>query len=612
MTATAEDIEKYLAIPSAGGGDYHPFLPEIAYISSASGGYQIYTKNLESGDVTRISDGDDRSTNPVYLPNGDLLYITDAGGDEKYQFMIHSGGESWRLTGSRAVKHNFSFVSDRAIYFSANIDDPERLDVYRYVLPVSKNQPPELMMRAQRGFPLRPVLVNDDETRLVISRVGGNLKNDLLLYDVTRRETFPLTESVFPGHNSRFEPVEFVSDRQFLLTSDLGREHMSLALFDLDTGSLTWLEEDRFDTGHAELSSEDLVLFTKNVDGADEFYMATLRGAQLHDVAQLPLPEKDGILVSGDFRSFIRPFVVNKAGDRVLFSFSSPTMVPHLMEVHLTSRALQPVVNPPEFDGPPFAPATLHAFRSFDGLSVPYYIYQPDGEGPFPAVFIIHGGPEAQSRPAFNNQVQLMVSRGYMVLVPNIRGSRGYGRSYLSLDDIEKRLDSIRDIASLAEHLKQSSEIIDGQRLIIYGGSYGGFAVLSSITEFPELFAAAVDIVGISNFVTFLKNTASWRRRLRETEYGSLERDQAFLESVSPIHKVDRIKTPLLIVQGRNDERVPLSESEQMHAALVRRNVPCDLIVFDDEGHGVVKKTNQVVQFEATFRFLEKHLPATA
>lgn len=608
MTISSETIEKYLAIHSAGGGDYHPFRPEIVYLSSESGSYQVYTRNRETGKVTRISDGEDRSTNPVYLPNGDLLYVTDAGGNEKYQFMVYSGGKPWRLTGSPDAKHNYAFVSDEAVYFSANIEDKERLDVYRYRLPLAQGQAPELVMRAENGYPLRPVIASTDNTRLVISRVGGNLRNDLLLYDLAKEETLPLTEHAFPAHNSRFEPVAFLSDRQLLLTSDHGREYLSLATFDLESGKLTFLEEDRFDTGQVELTDADQLLFSKNVDGSDRLFKARIRDGKLEDVRQLALPGKHCVLVSGDFRSFIKSFVVKKGGDFALVTCSSPTMVTTILEVDLATGEQSAVLDPPGFDGSPFAGTRLHSFQSFDGLVVPYYVYVPDGQGPFPAIFIIHGGPEAQSRPLFNNQVQLMLSQGYMVVIPNIRGSSGYGRSYLALDDVEKRLDSIRDIERLARHLAATHRQMDKDRLVIFGASYGGFAVLSSISEHPDLFTAAVDIVGISNFVTFLKHTAAWRRRLRAAEYGSLDHDEAFLESVSPINKVDRIKTPLLIVQGRNDERVPLSESEQMYAALKQRNVPCQLLIFDDEGHGVVKKANQLVQFQAMFEFLEQHL----
>ena len=250
----------------------------------------------------------------------------------------------------------------------------------------------------------------------------------------------------------------------------------------------------------------------------------------------------------------------------------------------------------------------MNKFESFDGLEVPYFMMKPNGDGPFPTIFVIHGGPEGQSRSGFSNRLQLLYSMGYMIIIPNIRGSNGYGRKYLALDDIELRLDSIKDINELAQHLIMNNDYVDGNKLIIYGGSYGGFAVLSAMVEYPNTFQIGIDIVGISNFVTFLENTADWRRRLREVEYGFLERDREFLESISPSNKIENVKSPILIIQGDNDERVPLSESIQMYEKLKEQNIPTQLLRFEDEGHGVIKRKNVIKQYKIIFEFLKTHL----
>ena len=192
------------------------------------------------------------------------------------------------------------------------------------------------------------------------------------------------------------------------------------------------------------------------------------------------------------------------------------------------------------------------------------------------------------------------------MVTPNIRGSLGYGRSYLSLDDKDKRLDSIADINSLSKHLQETDASLDPDRFIIYGGSYGGFAVLSSITEYPDNWAVAIDIVGISNFVTFLRNTAEWRRKLREVEYGSLDEDMETLIRISPIHKIKQVKTPTIVIQGDNDERVPLSEALQVFEELKRNGIKTELLRFDDEGHGVVKRKNQLHMYEKIRQFLSE------
>ena len=207
--------------------------------------------------------------------------------------------------------------------------------------------------------------------------------------------------------------------------------------------------------------------------------------------------------------------------------------------------------------------------------------------------------------PAFEPIFQFFASAGFALITPNIRGSSGYGRSYLDADNVEKRLDSILDIRHLALHIKENDQEIDGSRLVVYGGSYGGFAVLSAMTEHPDIWKCGVDIVGISNFVTFLTNTAAWRRSLREAEYGSLEHDMETLLRISPINQIDRLSAPLFIIQGDNDERVPLSESIQMYEKLKEKGLDVKMLRFPDEGHGLAKRENRVKAYTEVLSWLQ-------
>src|SRR5207237_7353070 len=227
--------------------------------------------------------------------------------------------------------------------------------------------------------------------------------------------------------------------------------------------------------------------------------------------------------------------------------------------------------------------------------------------GGAPCVVIVNGGPEGQYRPTFQAVAQYLASAGFAVLAPNVRGSTGYGRAYLHLDDVRKRMDSVADLAHAAYWLRDSGRA-DPKRIAVYGGSYGGFMVLAALTTYPDLWAAGVDIVGIANFVTFLENTGPWRRKLREAEYGSLEQDREFLAQISPIHRVDRITSPLFVVHGANDPRVPVGEAEQIVAALRSRNVPVEYMRFEDEGHGLIKRANRLVAYPAIARFLDAYL----
>ena len=262
-----------------------------------------------------------------------------------------------------------------------------------------------------------------------------------------------------------------------------------------------------------------------------------------------------------------------------------------------------------------FRTPELVEFPTFDEVSgeprmIPAWVYRPAGQGPFPVVVSIHGGPEGQARPTFSSTYQIWMARlGVAVVVPNVRGSNGYGKTYLGLDNGFKREDSVRDIGALLDWIGTEPDL-DADRVAVFGGSYGGYMVLASAVHYSDRLQAAVDIVGISSFVTFLENTQDYRRDLRRVEYGD-ERDpemRAHLERISPVNNVDKINIPMFVVQGENDPRVPVTEAIQMVAALRERGQTVWYMNALNEGHGYRKKENRDIYQQATVLFLEQHL----
>jgi len=251
-------------------------------------------------------------------------------------------------------------------------------------------------------------------------------------------------------------------------------------------------------------------------------------------------------------------------------------------------------------------------FDTVDGVArrIPAWIYRPEGEGPYPVVVSIHGGPEGQSRPFFSDTYQMWLrTLGVAVILPNVRGSNGYGKTWLGLDNGMRREDSVRDIGALLDWIADQPDL-DASRVAVFGGSYGGYMVLASAVHYSERLRAAVDVVGISNFVTFLENTQDYRRDLRRVEYGD-ERDpamRAYLEKISPVNNVEKINVPLFIVQGNNDPRVPVTESGQMVEALRGRGNPVWYMNALNEGHGYRKKENRDIYQQAVVQFLRRHL----
>jgi dipeptidyl aminopeptidase/acylaminoacyl peptidase len=285
-------------------------------------------------------------------------------------------------------------------------------------------------------------------------------------------------------------------------------------------------------------------------------------------------------------------------GGTLIYGFTSPVEPGDVWAYEIETAETRRLTRTHEALGDLVEPE-LHRFESFDGESVSVYLYENEGR---PVVIDIHGGPESQERPGWNPLIQWFVANGYAVAAPNVRGSTGYGRRYEHLDDVEKRLDSVQDLVSLHDRLGA------GRPAVLWGGSYGGYMVLAGLAFHPDRWAAGVDIVGMSSLVTFLENTSPYRRAFREREYGSLERDREFLESVSPLTRIDAIRAPLFVIHGANDPRVPLSEAEQLHASLTERGVPCELLVYDDEGHGLKKLRNRLDAYPRAVAFLEQVL----
>ena len=251
----------------------------------------------------------------------------------------------------------------------------------------------------------------------------------------------------------------------------------------------------------------------------------------------------------------------------------------------------------------------LIKYKSFDGVEIPAFLYLPEGAKkgkPIPFVINFHGGPEGQSRPGFSTTVQYLVSQGYGVMMPNVRGSTGYGRDFHMMDNYTKRWDSVRDGSEAARWLVKEGYSAPG-KIAAYGGSYGGFMAVATVIDGADVFGASVNVVGVVNFITFLEQTKGYRQKLREAEYGPLS-DPEFLKSVSPLNRIDEIKVPMLIAHGLNDPRVPIGEALQLDVGLKLRGHSPELLVFPDEGHGFAKLENRILFSEQMVRFLDKHL----
>ena len=512
-----------------------------------------------------------------FLPDGRVLVEVDEDGNERTQ--LHVVGEGPLVADPRYI-HRTPVARENVLAYATNRRNEVDFDVVALDLETGEEQVFELDGHNE------VVAVSPDARWIAVDRTGASSgDNDLLLCDVTTGEVSLLTPHDDPAEYHA--PVW--TDAGIAYATNEGRDTLAVVR-DGET-----LFESEWDV---ELVGDDAGRVLLAIENADGYSRLHVIGGE-----EIRLPG----------RGVVEHPVFSPDGSRLAFAFSSPVEPHDVYVYHREARRLERLTTSPrDVEPASLVEPTLHRFESFDGESVPLFLFEPEGEGPFPVVVTVHGGPEAQWLPWFSPSfapfTQYLVSRGYAVAAPNVRGSAGYGKRYEHLDDVERRLDSVRDLASLHGWLAARPEI-DGSRAVVYGRSYGGYMVLAALAFQPEIWAAGIEAVGISSLVTFLQNTSPYRRAAREREYGSLERDRAFLERASPTARIAAMRAPLFIQHGRNDPRVPVSESEHIAEVLRAKGVECELLIFEDEGHTVQRLPNRIEMFERAVAFLDRVLP---
>jgi len=599
-------FERYLNVRSAYGATFSPDGKHLSFLTNITGVDEVWSIPIDIHAPVpawpeQLTFRGERVAGAVFSPTTSVLLVSaDVGGNERTQLYKLDGSIFTALTAQPDVIHQFGgwSLDGKRITYSSNERDPRYFDVYERLLDSSE---PRLLLQHDgtnysMGF-------SPDGQQVLVGRFDSNIRNQLLLVDTATGVVRSLTPEITEGPAQHVSAAWSADRRGLYLLSDRGRQFLSLAWLDLATTELTYLRDDPWDVEALALTEDGThMALATNEDGYSRLELFDV-SAGWEERRELPVPAlPQGILHELSW---------SRDGARLAFTLDTADNAPDVWVWDVAEKILWRATRS-ALGGIPretfVAPSLVH-YPTFDGREIPAFLYLPQGSPPqeLPVVIHVHGGPEGQSRPIFNPVIQYLVACGYGVLAPNVRGSTGYGYEYQSLDDVRLRMDSVADLRYAALWLCESG-IADPKRIAVMGGSYGGFMVLSAVTTYPDLWAAGVDLVGVANFVTFLENTGPWRRKLRESEYGSLEHDREFLEQISPIHHVDRISTPLFVVHGANDPRVPVGEAEQIVAALRGRGVPVEYLRFEDEGHGLVKRANRLIVYLAIARFLDKYV----
>jgi dipeptidyl aminopeptidase/acylaminoacyl peptidase len=577
---------------------FSPDGSEVAYSTNISGQFNLWRQSSDGGYPHQLTTFEDRTVREIaWSPDGQtILFTADRDGDEFHQLYLMPARGGWprQVTNAGAVQHYLATEpwspNGRTISYAGNDREPADQDV------VLRD-----VAGGEAGRPLAgdatyfPVAWSPDGRRLTAVEYRSNTDSDVHLVSLDDGSTRVLT-----AHEGEVRYVAgpwMVDGSGFYVLTDEGAEFVALAFHDLVTGQRRWVEQPTWDVEHVAASRDGRFLaWTENENGFTRLYVRDLRSDEL-----IPLP---------DFATgVISVLTFSPDGGKLGILLAQPTHPTEVFILDLDQVSVTQVSHGflGGIDERNLVPPELVHFPTFDEGQIPAFLYRPTGDGPLPMILSIHGGPEWQERPSYTALYQYLLSRGIGVLAPNVRGSTGYGRGYQTLIHCDWGGAELKDFEAAAQFLRRF-DWVDGERLGVLGGSFGGFATLSCVSRLPDYWAAAVDIVGPSNLVTFAKAVPpTWRRFMAEW-VGDPETDAAFLMERSPITYVDQITAPLFVIQGSNDPRVVKGESDQIVERLRERGVAVRYDVYEDEGHGFTKRANDLKVERDTAAFFEEHL----
>jgi len=577
---------------------------EVLIATRFGASYQLHVVDHPLGARTQITFGREPVSEAVFQPGDPMVvfYLQDRGGGESYQLyrLDRRGGRAELLTSGKS-RHERIVVSPDGSRIAWAGTDRNGRDTDVYVADTARPKEARLLVQGEGTF--LPIDFSRDGERLLVEKYRSIGDSDLLAVDVESGDRQPLTPAEGKGSVSeaRFsadgKAVYLVTDRY----SDFN-ELYRLDLAEPQAPPRPLSRTIRWDVEQLAVAQDGSRLaLVANADGVSRLYFLEPKSGKL-EPGSVPAP---GVVFALRF--------AGKGGSSLFLGLGAPRVPGDVWQVDLRAKKLQRWTRSEVggLDFPALAEPTLTHYPAADGLSLPALLYRPKGRGPFPVVVAWHGGPEGQERPVFQPLAQLLVESGIAVLLPNVRGSSGYGKAYLAMDDGPKREQALADIGATLDFVATQADL-DSSRVAAYGGSYGGYLTLATAAFYPERIRSAVDVVGISRIPSFLEHTADYRRDLRRAEYGD-ERDPAVREvqeRISPLHRAAAIRAALYVIQGRNDPRVPQSEAEQIVVAVRGAGREVWYLLALDEGHGFQKRDNRDYLLTTTVLFLERTLLA--
>ncbi|MEO0881875.1 MAG: alpha/beta fold hydrolase [Pseudomonadota bacterium] len=590
----AEIRERLRQYQNVRGHSFEDWVGDKILISTRFGQVpQIHKIDQPGGARQQITFFEEPILGAVADPNGSsFLFGKDTGGDEFYQGHLHDlmSGDVTVFTepGTRNGAFTWSDDGTLAVWYRA-AEGKADWDI----LAGNPSDPETVRVLHEGDGAIVPVDVDTTGSKALIQQYISITKSRMFVLDTDDGTFTELNADLDVAYNG----AEFLKDGTILTATDHDSEFVNLVRLDPKDGTMTsFTDTINWDVEGYDLSPDgETVVFAVNESGLGTLKLLDLDTGTISDGPDLPV----GYAFGPEF---------NADGTSVGFSFVAATSPVDAWSFDTETLALTrwTTAEVGGLDVASFSEPELFEFPNQDGMDIPAFIYRPSGAGPHPVIVTIHGGPEGQSRPGFSSTYQYWVKElGAAVVVPNVRGSSGYGKTYVGLDNGLNRKRSVEDIGALFDWIETQPDL-DSERIVVFGGSYGGYMVLATMIDYADRIAAGINIVGISDFKTFLANTQDYRRDLRRAEYGD-ERDPevaAFFEEISPLRNADKITKPIFIIQGFNDPRVPYTESEQILSAVRKNGGEAWYLLAMDEGHGFRKKANRDFQRGAETLFL--------
>lgn len=596
-------IKQFMATTAYSGASFSADESRLLLTSNQTGVPNAYTLAVKGGALQPLTDSAKDSTYGVsYFPKDDRILVTrDSGGNElNHLYVREKDGSLKDLTPGEKLKAGFmGWTKDHAaFYVSTNERDPKFMDVYRY----ATDGYARTMVFKNEGY--FPGDVSPDGRWLSLSKTITTTDRECHVVDLKTGGVKQLLPHA--GRVAQVGPSDFTPDSKGLIvSSNDGSEFSRMLMVDLETGAARELEKADWDINACYHTEDGRYRVTViNQDASTVIRVLDLKSGKALPLPKVPVGEVRGLTFS-------------RSGAKAAFYVNGDRSPSNLWVWDLKTGKAKPLTKSlsPEIDAGDLVDSRIVRFKSFDGLSVPSVFYLPKGasaKAKVSAVVYVHGGPGGQTRTGYSAQIQYLVNHGYAVLGINNRGSSGYGKSFYAADDGKHGREPLWDCIEAKTFLASMPEI-DGQRIGIMGGSYGGYMTLAALAYRPEAFKCGVDIFGVSNWIRTLESIPAWweaQRKALYVEIGDPTKDRDFLKATSPLFAADQIRMPLMVIQGANDPRVIKPESDDVVAAVKKNNVPVEYVVFEDEGHGFSKKKNQEVAYEGVLAFLNRYLKA--